>query len=80
MIFVVEGDTEMKTYSIKSVPNEISYFSILDKTNEGYKIKISREIDGYKKTSESFLNQELFETCLRTGYICEVKDTVRLYT
>ena len=79
MIFVVEGDTEMKTYSIKSVPNEISYFSILDKTNEGYKIKISREIDGYKKTSESFLNQELFENCLRTGYICDVKETVRRY-
>lgn len=68
----------MKTYAIKSVPNEISYFSILDKTSEGYKIKISREVDGYKKTNESFLNEELFETCLRTGYICEISDNARI--
>ncbi|MEL3907715.1 MAG: hypothetical protein P1P64_01720 [Treponemataceae bacterium] len=68
----------MKTYAIKSVPNEISYFSILDKTSEGYKIKISREVDGYKKTNESFLNEELFETCLRTGYISEISDKARV--
>lgn len=65
----------MKAYSIKSAPNEVSYFSILDKTSDGYKIKISRKIDGYEKTKESFLNEELFETCLRTGYICEISDT-----
>lgn len=64
----------MKAYSIKSAPNEISYFSILDKTSEGYKIRISREVDGYEKTKESFLNEQLFETCLRTGYICEISD------
>lgn len=64
----------MKAYSIKSAPNEVSYFSILDKTEDGYKIKISREIDGYEKIKESFLNEELFETCLRTGYISEISD------
>lgn len=64
----------MKTYAIKSSPNEVSYFSILDKTADGYKIKISREIDGYEKTNESFLNEELFETCLRTGYISEMTE------
>ncbi|MBQ7611903.1 MAG: hypothetical protein IJU92_02395 [Spirochaetaceae bacterium] len=67
----------MKLYSIKSAPNENSYFSILDKTNDGYKIKISREVDGYEKTNESFLNEDLFETCLRTGYICEISETNR---
>ena len=46
---------------------------------KGIKSKSAVKLSAKKKTSESFLNQELFETCLRTGYICEVKDTVRLY-
>ncbi|PIE98300.1 MAG: hypothetical protein CR988_04190 [Treponema sp.] len=69
----------MKTYSIKSAPNEVSYFSILREEEGGYHIRICRDIEGYEKTGESFLGEQLFETCLRTGYIEEVSHPAQAY-
>ncbi|MEL3906972.1 MAG: hypothetical protein P1P65_08130 [Treponema sp.] len=62
----------MKLYSIKSIPGEISYFSILNETETGYFIRICHDKEGYEKISEEFLDNEMFALCLRTGYISEV--------
>lgn len=63
----------MKFYLIKSTQGQQSYCSIINETEEGYTIKICRDIDGYRKISEDFIEKSLFELCLRTGYIREVK-------
>lgn len=64
----------MKFYLIKSTQGQHSYCSIINESEDGYTIKICRDIDGYTKTSEDFIEKSLFELCLRTGYISEVKN------
>ena len=39
---------------------------------DGYIVKIVRDKDGYEEVTTDFLSNELFESCLRTGYIKEV--------
>lgn len=63
----------MKFYLIKSTQGQTSYCSIISETEDGYVIKICRDVDGYQKTSEDFIEKGLFELCIRTGYISEVK-------
>ena len=65
----------MKIYSIKSIPGEISYFSVLNQTDEGYYIRICHDKEGYEKISEDFLKNDMFELCLRTGYINEIAES-----
>ena len=62
----------MKLYSIKTHPGDVSYFSILNETENGYFIRICHDKDGYEKIREDFLDTEMFNLCLRTGYISEV--------
>jgi folate-dependent tRNA-U54 methylase TrmFO/GidA len=64
----------MKRYCIKSQPGKTGYLDILAETDEGYKVRITRLVDGDKKTQEDFLERSLFETCLTTGYIAELTD------
>jgi len=70
--FSTYGGSCMKLYSIKSNPGDISYFSILNKTESGYFIRICHDREGYEKIREEFLDNNMFELCLRTGYISEV--------
>lgn len=63
----------MKTYEIKSCEGQKASFTIISTTKAGFKIKIMREKNGYETVTEDFLSKELFETCLRTGYIREIK-------
>ena len=61
-----------KRYSIKSTVNQTAYFDILEKKEDGFQICITRNIDGYEKVSENFMNSSLFDLCLKTGYIREI--------
>ena len=36
--------------------------------------RIYRDEDGFEETIENFMSRELFEMCLRTGYIIEVEE------
>lgn len=62
----------MKFYSIKTIPGEVSYFSILEQTDTGYHIRLCHDKNGYQKVCEDFLANDMFELCLRTGYISEM--------
>lgn len=63
----------MKTYEIKSCEGQKASFTIISTMKNGFKVKITREKNGYETVMEDFLSKELFETCLRTGYIREIK-------
>lgn len=53
--------------------------TVLKETDEGYMIKIVHDLDGYEEVKTDFLSKELFDCCLRTGYITEVtEETVAL--
>ena len=65
----------MKHYILKSHSQNVDYMTIEKETEDGYIIKIVRDKDGYEEVTTDFLSTELFESCLRTGYITEVEDT-----
>ncbi|MDR2701242.1 MAG: hypothetical protein LBB72_02275 [Spirochaetaceae bacterium] len=62
----------MKRYCIKSQPGIAEYLDILEEIEDGYKIRITRMVDGDEKIREDFIERQLFETCLSTGYIAEL--------
>ena len=59
-------------YLIQKAKGKMSYCSIVCEKENGYIIKICRDIEGYVKESEDYIEKELFDLCLRTGYIKEV--------
>jgi hypothetical protein len=65
----------MKRYCIKCDYNQIAYFDILEQNSEGRRIRITRITDGYEKTIEEFMDNQLFDTCVKTGYIYEMRES-----
>jgi hypothetical protein len=65
---------KQKRYRIKSSPNETAYFDILGEREDGFQVCITRNIDGYEKVSENFMDSNLFDWCLKTGFIREMAE------
>jgi hypothetical protein len=63
----------MKRYSIKCEPGRIEYLDIIDENSEGYAIRVTRIRDGYEKVIEEPLSRHLFDVCLKTGFIYQMK-------
>ena len=40
--------------------------------DEGYDVRITSEYEDYNKSIEEFMSRELFDSCLRTGYITKI--------
>ena len=68
----------MKSYSLKSLGNKNEYMTGLKETKEGYVIRIVRDMDGYDDVQTDFLSKELFECCIRTGYLTEIEESVKM--
>lgn len=65
----------MKNYCIKSKPGAVDFLSVLGETEEGYMVRIFRDLDGYEKITDEFMSRILFESCLRTGYLIEIAES-----
>jgi hypothetical protein len=65
----------MKRYCIKTGPGKTEYIDILRETGDGFIIKVTRIRDGYEKTAEDFMSRHLFNICINTGYLYEMKET-----
>ncbi|WP_010261361.1 hypothetical protein [Treponema primitia] len=65
----------MKRYCIKCGSNQAAYCDILEQTADGYRVRITRITNGYEKTLDDFMDNQLFETCVKTGYIFEMKES-----
>ena len=68
----------MKSYSLKSLGNKNDYMTVLKETKEGYVIRIVRDMDGYDDVKTDFLSKELFECCIRTGYLSDIEESVKM--
>lgn len=68
----------MKSYSLKSLGNKNDYMTILRETDEGYVIRIVRDLDGYDDVQTDFLSKELFDCCIRTGYLTEINEKMKI--
>lgn len=62
----------MKHFTIKSSPSEKSALELIDEIDDGYFVRIVHRHDGWDDVKEEFMTKDLFDTCLRTGYICAV--------
>ncbi len=67
----------MSCYSIKS-HNPCDHLTIENETENGFVVKITREFDGYNQVTIDFIDKDLFESCLRTGYLTKVEDVQSL--
>ncbi len=68
----------MVQYRIKSSDEIKNYLSILGERDGGYDVMIINENDNYRKEVRDFLSRELFETCLRTGYLIKLGENRNL--
>lgn len=62
----------MKTYAIQSTDLAPSILELVHEIEDGFVVRIVRHRDHWDDVSEEFMTHELFETCVRTGYIHEM--------
>ena len=62
----------MKRYCIKCPNDRKEYMDIIGESEESYNIRIFRLSDGSEKISEDTITRNLFNICLKTGYISEM--------
>ncbi len=63
----------MKRYCIKCETDRVEFLDVLREIEDGYLVRVIRVKDGYDKVIEETLPYHLFEVCLKTGYIYEMK-------
>ena len=66
----------MKSYTLKSIGKNTDYMTIVREMEDGYVVKIVRDLDGYQDIKTDYISRELFESCLRTGYLTEIKEKI----
>lgn len=62
----------MKQFSIKSTGQGSSVVQLLRETEGGYLVRIVHRHEDWEDVKEDFLSRDLFDTCLRTGYLAEL--------
>jgi hypothetical protein len=65
-------EKRMKQFTIKSEGPEPSLLELIDETEGGFFVRIVHRHEDWDDVKEDFLPRELFDTCLRTGYISEM--------
>jgi hypothetical protein len=64
--------TDMKTFAIKSTDLSPSILELVTEIENGYVVRIVRRREDWEDISEEFMTRELFDTCVRTGYLAEL--------
>jgi len=62
----------MKQFAIQGAGSSPSLLQLLSETDNGYYVRIVYHHDDWEDVKEDFMSRDLFNTCLRTGYIAEV--------
>ncbi|MCF0243089.1 MAG: hypothetical protein HUK25_10645 [Treponema sp.] len=66
----------MKSFALKSIGNKQDFLTIVREMDDGFVVRIIRDMDGYEDVKTDYISKELFESCLRTGYLTEIRETV----
>lgn len=61
----------MKRYYIKCQSNRIEFIDVIRENEEGFIIRLTRLSDGNEKIMDEYMSRNLFEICLKTGYLYE---------
>ena len=68
----------MKSYTLKCIGKKTDYMTIIREMEDGFVVRIVRDLDGYQDVKTDYISRELFDSCIRTGYLTEIKETVKL--
>jgi hypothetical protein len=68
----------MIQYKVKSSEGVNSFLEITKERTDGFEVVITCIYEDYKKELKEFINKQLFDTCLRTGYLTPMDNTARL--
>lgn len=68
----------MKSYTLKSIGKSSDYMTIVREMDEGYVVRIVRDMDGYDEVKTDYISKELFDSCIRTGYLTEIEEPVKV--
>ena len=68
----------MKSYAVKCIGKNTDYMTIMREMEDGFVIRIVRDLDGYEDVKTDYISKELFDSCIRTGYLTEIKETEKL--
>lgn len=71
----VRGGT-METYTLKSIGKASDYMTVLREVDDGYVVRIVRDQDGYNEVKTDYISKSLFESCIRTGYLTKIENSV----
>ena len=52
--------------------------TIVREMEDGFVVKIIRDMDGYQDEKTDYISKELFESCIRTGDLTEIKEKVTI--
>ena len=65
----------MKRFCIKCRTGRIEYFDIISEDDNGFMIRLTRVSDGSERIIEESMSRNLFDICVKTGYIFELEKT-----
>jgi len=63
----------MNRYCIKCRSGKIEYFDVISENEEGFNIRLTRLSEGNEKIFEEFMTRQLFNICMKTGYIFQLE-------
>ena len=61
-------------YYVKCPQDRVEYFEIMSDMADSYLVRLTRIVDGGKEVLEERMSHDLFEICLKTGYIYQAAD------
>lgn len=76
--FRVFRGQKMKSFTLKSIGKNTDYMTIVRELEDGFVVKIVRDLDGYDDIKTDYISKELFDSCVRTGYLTEIKEKVAI--
>lgn len=50
---------------------------IIREMDDGFVVRIVRDKDGFEEVKTDYISKELFDSCIRTGYLAEIKEPVK---
>ena len=62
----------MIQYKVKGSKGIDTFVEITAEHEQGFDVLITSVCDGYKKEMHEYITRDLFETCLRTGYLTKI--------
>lgn len=62
-----------RQFRVKGVTGIETYIEILAESDGGYEVRISSVTEHGTRESCEFISDDLLESCIRTGYLIEVK-------